>query len=506
MATKAVAAAPEAISDQSAKTQIADRRTETQTVVDTTHADITTTGNALSVAGESQQDAEHISPAPTDNAQFVESDTAVSGIATTKPIVSAASARPEDDLGAVPTDDAPRTQHDSGTQPSDQSAPLLTSEQANALFPIENYGAYTTDELHGANLENFKESKHLHGKFTAHLYDRVLPAINESIKRLKEGTEINGFSGERQVGAYLESIGYTADLVRQWNKRYRDRMAKLKKVLGLATGNSDDTLTPEQRELRDTLIQQGYKNPDATRLAKAAEGNSVSERFNWVMAHRAAEISGAGTDTTTESTIEPATETSKATEPGAVTTVTDVDAGELDEDRESDSTISSLEKEITRLNAENENLQQRLAAINAVPENLRNETIAATLAAEPDTAQAGKFLTAYFTTVGERVLPPGMALVTVNVIVRLVGRESRIMPGDFLEKQTKQRMPPTLCKCTTEVSDAGRQKVIEWVKGHWAKSHVIYSSDGSDYRVITEEAARVLAPEAFPTLTPPEGL
>ena len=135
----------------------------------------------------------------------------------------------------------------------DQSAPLLTSEQANALVPIENYGAYTTDELHGANLENFKESKHLHGKFTAHLYDRVLPAINESIKRLKEGTEINGFSGERQVGAYLESIGYTADLVRQWNKRYRDRMAKLKKVLGLATGNSDDTLTPEQRELRDTL-------------------------------------------------------------------------------------------------------------------------------------------------------------------------------------------------------------------------------------------------------------
>ena len=43
-----------------------------------------------------------------------------------------------------------------------------------------------------------------------------------------------------------------------------------------------------------------------------------------------------------------------------VNTVTDVDAGELDEDRESDSTISSLEKEITRLNAENENLQQRL--------------------------------------------------------------------------------------------------------------------------------------------------
>jgi len=177
-------------------------------------------GNAPSVAGESQQDAKHISSTSTDNTQSVASDTAVSEIVTIKPIVGAAPARPEDDLGFVPTDDAPRTQHDSATHPSDQSAQLLTSEQANALFPIENYDAYTTDELHGANLETFRESRHLHGKFTAHLYDRVLPAINESTKRLKDGTEINGFSGEHQVGAYLKSIGDTADLVRQWNKRY----------------------------------------------------------------------------------------------------------------------------------------------------------------------------------------------------------------------------------------------------------------------------------------------
>jgi len=187
-------------------------------------------------------------------------------------------------------------------------------------------------------------------------------------------------------------------------------MAKLKKALGLTTGNGDARLTPEQRELRDTLIQQGYKNPEATRLAKAAEGNSVSERFNWVMAHRAAEISGAGTDTTTEeANTEPATETTAA-EPGAVTTVTDVDAGELDEDSESDSTISSLEKEITLLRAENENLQQRLGALQTVPENIKDDQITASLAAEPDTFQAGEVLRIYFNNVGQRVLPPNMQL------------------------------------------------------------------------------------------------
>jgi len=71
------------------------------------------------------------------------------------------------------------------------------------------------------------------------------------------------------------------------------------------------------------------------------------------------------------------------------------------------------------------------------------------------------------------------------------------MPNDFLEKRNTLPVPPTLCKCSTEVSDAGRRKVTEWIKGQWAKSHVIYGSDESDYRVIAEERARLLAPEAF---------
>jgi hypothetical protein len=134
------------------------------------------------------------------------------------------------------------------TLPSDQNAPVLTSEDANALLLTENYGAYTAENLHKANVENFSESEPLHGKFTAHLYDRVLPALNESIKRLKAGEEINGFSGERRVGAYLESIGYSADLVRQWNKRYPIlkplRSEKGNTTLGTGNEQFDPTLFP----------------------------------------------------------------------------------------------------------------------------------------------------------------------------------------------------------------------------------------------------------------------
>lgn len=230
--------------------------------------------------------------------------------------------RPTKAEGSVPAAEVLPPESGTVTQPN---APVLTSEQAKTLFPTELYGVYTAEQLHNANIDNFKEAERLHGKVTAHLYDRVLPALNESIKRLKVGEEINGFSGERQVGAYLESIGYSAELVRQWNKRYRDRMADLKKALGLTDGNGDATLTPEQRELRDALRQQGYKNPEATRLAKAAEGTSLIERFNWVMAHRANQINGTVTHEDVAGVINTAAEESDP-EPGSVTTVTHTDA------------------------------------------------------------------------------------------------------------------------------------------------------------------------------------
>lgn len=361
------------------------------------------------------------------------------------------------------------------THPSDQSLPALTSEQANALFPVENYGAYTAGELHHANLENFREGERLHGKFTAHLYDRVLPGINESIKRLKNGIEINGFSGERQVGAYLESIGYTADLVRQWNKRYRERMAKLKKTLGLTDGNADANLTPEQRELRDTLIQQGYKSPEATRLAKAAEGNSVTERFNWVMAQRASEISGSGTNTTAnDPNSEPApeaTETSTAAERGGVTTVTDADAGELD------------------------------------GEDTAAFQLKGALANEPDQDIASELITKHLLVYARQQFGnEQINIKEVSAKVAFAGRDCRIMPGDFLERRDKDGA--ILSKCVGVAEFMKRRRVQEWREGKWQKDRVISSEHETEFRVITEEKARLLVPEAFPPsqANPSEGL
>lgn len=194
------------------------------------------------------------------------SDAAAGGVAS--------SFRPEGDPGSVPAAEVLPSEIDTVTQPN---AAILTPEQANKLFPTENYDAYTGEQLHNTNIKNLEEGERLHGKFTAHLYDQVLPALNETIKRLKGGEEINGYSGERQVGAYLESIGYSAKLVRQWNKRYRDRMADLKKALGLTDGSGDSKLTPDQRELRDMLKQQGYKNPEATRLTMSSILSRVEE-------------------------------------------------------------------------------------------------------------------------------------------------------------------------------------------------------------------------------------
>jgi hypothetical protein len=288
-------------------------------------------------------------PQPANGADVRDLGTAPGGAGvetTARPqLVTSTKPRQKEDTGSAPTEDAPPSKREIVTT-TDQNA--LTAEQADTLFPAKNYGAYTAAELHNANIANFKEGERLHGKFTAHLYDCILPGLNESIKRLKNGKEINGFTGERQVGAYLESIGYTAELVRQWNKRYRDRMTDLKKALGLTDGNVDN-LTPERRELRDDLMQQGYKSPEATRLARVAEGNTAIDRFNWVMTYRANQISGAITEESNTQPAIKATEPNTGSEPGSVTTVTHRNVvGELDDAAESDEPVTSEpEAEVT---------------------------------------------------------------------------------------------------------------------------------------------------------------
>ena len=507
MATKAVAAAPEAISEESSKTQIADRPTEAQAVDDARHADNTTVGNAPPLAGESQKDARHISPAYPDNigsqaelaapipsapeppaekklealesnasgSLFVVPDTAVP-VTLSDPDKVKDAVVPlwtkfadltiKDDLGSVNKECVALAE---GGMLATTDHNVQTPEQSYAPLRVENHGAFTAAELHNTNLENFKEGTRLLGKFSAHLYDRVLPALNESIKRLKAGEEINGFSGERQVGAYLESIGYTAELVRQWNKRHRDRMADLKKTLGLTDGNVTGKLTDEQRELRDTLLQQGYDRPEATRLAKLAEGNSAIERFNWVMGYRARQLTGASAGNSNTLPASQATEESAPTQPAGVTAVTHADT------------------------------------VQPVPRDAAADQLREALANEPDRDVASKMLTEHLSAYAEQFGDGRITIKEVTAKIEFVGRDHRIMPDDWLEKQNGNEAP-TLCKCVGVAEFMQRRKIQEWKDGGWSKERVIFNTEEDDYRVVTQTVARRLAPQAFPKPPSSEGL
>jgi hypothetical protein len=170
---------------------------------------------------------------------------------------------------------------------------------------------------------------------------------------------------------------------------------------------------------------------------------------------------------------------------------------------EQEGCVAELRSEIARLNAENGILQQRLTELAKVPEHLRDETITGDLTAEPDTNVGSKMLTDYLTNVAQRVLPPQMSLSAANASVRYAGRDHRIMVGDYLEKENKGSTSKTLCKCTAIGECEARRRVREWDGKSWGKEHVVYNSDERKYRVISDETARLLAPEAFPTRASP---
>jgi hypothetical protein len=155
-------------------------------------------------------------------------------------------------------------------------------------------------------------------------------------------------------------------------------------------------------------------------------------------------------------------------------------------------------------------VSERIEAINEVSENLRDETITATLTAEPDTARAGELLTASLTSVAQRVLPSHMELRIVSASVTMVGRNHRIMIGDWLARENKGTTIRTLAKCTAIGECEQRRRVRDWNGETWGKEHVVYGSDEHYYRVISGSDARRLAPEAFPSAeampTPSEGL
>jgi hypothetical protein len=272
--------------------------------------------------------------------------------------------------------------------------------------------------------------------------------------------------------------------------------------------------TELQVEVVQAVIGQGYKEKEARSMVKAAVGNDFESLFKSALSPGPGNPPPPPDSPIPPPPHSPAPSTPPDPAPAIVADppVSSDQGGEetstpkmevlpqLAELEQVKQERAELQKQLALAEAENASLLQRVEALSVVPESVKDNQITATLAAEPDTSQAGERLKMYFNSVGQRVLPPNMELGVLSASVRIVGRSTRIMSGDYLE-QNKAPQPPTLCKCSVEVSEAGRQKVSEWGAGGWGKPHVIYSSDEADYTVITREAAQELAPEAF---EPPE--
>ena len=173
--------------------------------------------------------------------------------------------------------------------------------------------------------------------------------------------------------------------------------------------------------------------------------------------------------------------------------------------------ITELKEKLARIKDENDiakrhiadNFEERLTVLGEIPEHLRDENITASLAAEPDGGKAADMVQKYLQTVAHRILAPSMSMSGVTVLhLQLVGRAYRIEVGDWLEKQnTNAGGRKTLAKCTATAYSKQQMmpKVRDWdgSKSKWGREHMVYD-DHADYKVVTEQAARALAPEAFP--------
>jgi uncharacterized coiled-coil protein SlyX len=515
MAVKAIPAAPEAIIDTSAKTEVSDRSNETQAVVKTRQADDTTAGNGPVLVGETQQNAEHISSASTDQLEMetlptfadqpapaelkaakwsrsLESDTS-SGwpLLTSGPAVSEAAtiiaAKPKIDLG------------------SPQARNVLPRERDTVtLIPLAADVPYVfaglDDQTFHTTLSGFvQEAQGQYAVYGLTLYYRILPGVQDAHRRFSEHEGDTNYSldGCKGIEEYIKKLGLKPATIRKW--RQRDKERQFAREIKLLAGGPETCAECGRGKGHAPCCSQ-YEEPKPEALT-ALESKFVDAS---VKQHAALQEFYAGRTDAEDaikaivSTIPDHNQLEEYVERGsdAVETNKKVEEQQL-YISDLGEQITSQNQEIARLQAEIENLGQRIKAINTVPENLRDEMITTTLAAEPDTISAGEGLTAYLITVAERVLPLSVALGTVDASVTLVGRNHRIMIGDWLEKQNKNNNVRILAKCTAIGECEQRRRVKEWDGKAWGKEHVVYSGDESNYLVITEERARKLAPEAF---------
>lgn len=229
-------------------------------------------------------------------------------------------------------------------------------------------------------------------------------------------------------------------------------------------------LTPIQSEVVTALVGQGFKNSDAILMVKAAEGQDFESLFKAALDRRAGKV------------IEFADHKK-----------------ELDEEAESDKEEVD-EAHVEPETSEPETEVTQTPPVPPTPTNSADELKAA-LANEPDRDKAGEMLTEHLRTYAEQFANERINIKEVTATVVFAGRDGRILPGDLLEKQNKTA-PATLSKCVGVAEFMQRRRVQDWREGKWQKMRVVFSEHEPEYRVITDERAHLLAPEAFPASSP----
>jgi hypothetical protein len=234
-------------------------------------------------------------------------------------------------------------------------------------------------------------------------------------------------------------------------------------------------LTEIQNAVVSALVGQGYKHKDAVEMVKAAEGQDFESLFRSALPQPPVE--GKSSEVTVEADQG---EQGDEARPGEE---------ELNESVASEFDADDTERPV----------------VQTTPITAADELKTA-LADEPDRDVASRMLTDYLRTVAKQFGNEHIQIKDVSATVEFAGRGHRIMPGDWLEKSALLEKRSVLCKCVGIAEFMQRRRVQDWNEGKWGKEHVVFGNDEFHYRVITEEAARKIAPEVFPAPTSPEGL
>jgi hypothetical protein len=263
-------------------------------------------------------------------------------------------------------------------------------------------------------------------------------------------------------------------------------------------------LTPVQSEVVTALVSQGFKNEDAIFMARGAEGEDFDSLFKAALAPHAGGGSSANPVRDPE-IVDPVEGRDKRDHEGEESGDQDdkSDSGEQENVTEvsnpavaPEATEPSTASEPRSVTVVTHDDALPLASGNSVADKLREA-----LANEPDRLVASTVLTQHVQDYLRQFANDRITIKELKVTVEFAGRDHRIMLGDLLEKR-ERNASPMLCKCVGIAEFMKRRRVRDWDGRKWGKERLVFSGDETDYRVITEENARRLAPEAFPKPTP----